>query len=122
MRILADENIQDRTVDFLRERGWDVEDVRSGPLRSQPDDVIFEHAQDEERCILTFDADFSNIRELASRTHCGIIRLRVTNQRTTNLHPILIAALEQLKKQDMTNMLVTIGEERVRLRHTLQAR
>ena len=36
--------------------------------------------------------------------------------------PILIAALEQLKKQDMTNMLVTIGEERVRLRHTLQAR
>lgn len=119
MRILADENIQDVTVQFLRGRGWDIVAAADEGLSGLSDERIFEHAQAHQRIVLTYNAHFSDLRELAADRHVGVIRLRFSNQRAAVVHPLLESALEKLKGQDLRDALVTLSDDRIRVRKTL---
>ena len=118
MRLLADENIQAVTVRFLQSLGHDVQSVMGAGLKSADDDSVFDHAQAEGRVLLTFNADFADLRELARKNHCGVIRLRVSNQRAAYLHPVLEKALTCFADSDLRNTLVTLADRRTRVRKT----
>ena len=118
MRIFADENIQTPTIRFLQDLGYDAEGVKDVGLQSEVDPVIFDYAQREQRVLLTFNADFVDLRDLAKKEHAGIIRLRITNQRVVYVHPILQAALRRLGEIDLKNTLVTVSDRRTRVRKT----
>lgn len=122
MRLFLDENLQSPTVEFLRGLGHDVVGVRDEGLVSQDDTVIFKHAQQTGRVLVTYNADFVDIRDLAHVHHSGIIRLRLTNQRLVFARPILQAALAQLQDRDLKDTLVTIHDHRIRIRHTFFGR
>lgn len=76
MRFLADENFPGPAVAALKAAGHDVAWVRHSRAGATDAEVL-EWAAREERILLTFDKDFS---ELAVRTalprNCGIILLR----------------------------------------------
>ncbi len=118
MRIFADENIQEPTVLFLRSLGHDVTSVRGVGLKSAADGVVYAHAQQDRRVLLTFNGDFVDLREMTVTEHFGIIRLRVKIQRISYLHPILETAIKQLEGLDLVNTLVTISDRRTRIRKT----
>lgn len=118
MRLLADENIQQPTVRFLRGRGWDIRWVPEDGLAGADDQRVFVHAQEEGRILLTYNADFVDVRALGALRHAGIIRLRFSNQRQDVVHPKLLAALERVCDMDLSDTLVTITDERIRLRRT----
>jgi len=118
MQLLADENVQQPTVKFLRDAGYDVRSVSEEGLAGSSDEHVFEAAQKLGCALLTFNADFTDIRVLSRQRHRGIVRMRVKNQRAENLHPILRAALERLGDVDLTDTLVTIADDRVRIRKT----
>jgi len=118
MRIFADENIQEPTVHFLRELGHDVEGVRDLHMETSPDAEVYAYAQETERALLTYNADFVDIRALRDTNHHGVIRLRIKTQRIHALHPVLRTALERLVGLDLTNTLVTISDRRTRIRKT----
>lgn len=94
MRLLADENIQDATVELLRSLGNDVRSIKEEGLASVADEEVFSHAQKTGRTLITYNADFSDIRDLNGRHHGGIIRLRISNQRLHFAHPILEKAFD----------------------------
>ena len=118
MRLLADENIQQLTVEHLRALGHDIRSVKEEGLSSLRDEAVFEHAQQHKRTLLTYNADFADIRDLAEKRHHGIIRLRIHDQRVAVMHPVLDVALSQLESIDLRNTLVTVAGARVRIRHT----
>jgi len=118
MRILADENIQEPTLLFLRELGHDVIGVNEVGLKSAPDTDIFQKAQQEQRVVLTYNCDFADIRDLADKEHHGVIRLRIENQRVYHVHPLLKAALEKIRGMNLHNSLVTVMDDRLRIRKT----
>lgn len=118
MRLLADENIQPATVELLRSIGNDVQCIREEGLSSISDADVFSHARETGRTLITFNTDFADIRDLAGRHHPGIIRLRVSNQRTSYLHPVLERAFKKIGNMAMADMLVTICDRRLRIRHT----
>ncbi len=118
MRLLLDENLPIMTVKFLRELGHDVVGVHDESLVSQADEFIFAHARQSERVLVTYNADFIDLRALAGVHHSGIIRLRISNQRPHFAHPILRTALEQLQDRDLADTLVTVSDQRIRVRHT----
>jgi predicted nuclease of predicted toxin-antitoxin system len=122
MQLLADENIQQVTVRFLSERGWDILWAADEGLSGAPDERIFEHAQRRRRILLTYNAHFADIRELAIHAHHGVIRLRYSNQRVDFVHAHLLAALDHLKGQDLRDTLVTLTDDRIRIRKTLPFR
>jgi predicted nuclease of predicted toxin-antitoxin system len=116
MQLLADENIQQPTVRFLQDRGWDIRWIPDEGLSGADDASVFEHAQKGQRALLTYNADFVDVRVLDATRHSGIIRLRFSNQRQEFVHPHLLAALEHLRHEDLCDTLVTITDERIRVR------
>lgn len=118
MQLLADENIQQPIVRFLQERGWDILWIPDEGLSGADDETVFGHAQQSRRALLTYNADFVDVRALDASCHSGIIRLRFSNQRPDFVRPHLLAALEQLRNEDLRDTLVTITDERIRLRKT----
>jgi len=118
MHILADENIQQPTVRFLQEQGWDIRWIPDEGLAGADDARVFEHAQNDRRALLTYNADFVDLRTLSAFHHSGIIRLRFSNQRTEFVHTHLAAALKQFRHEDLSDTLVTIADDRIRVRKT----
>ena len=118
MRILADENIQKPTLGFLRELGHDVCGVNEAGLKSAPDSDVFRQAQQEQRVVLTYNCDFADIRNLTGKDHHGIIRLRIENQRLGYMHPLLKEILVKLHGLNLRNTLVTVMNDRLRIRKT----
>ena len=119
MRLLADENIQQPTVRFLSARVWDVVWAPEAGLAGAADEPLFRYAQQLGRTLLTYNAHFADLRQLAAGRHHGVIRLRYGNQRADAVHPRLAAALESLRDQDLRDTLVTLTDERIRMRKTL---
>jgi predicted nuclease of predicted toxin-antitoxin system len=118
MQLLADENIQQPTVRHLQSRGWDILWIPDVGLAGALDSRVFEYAQEGNRALLTYNADFVDMRALSSTCHGGIIRLRFSNQCQAFVHPRLLAALNQLRNEDLSDTLVTITDDRIRIRKT----
>jgi predicted nuclease of predicted toxin-antitoxin system len=74
--ILADENIHDEVVYFLRKQGLQIESIKERNLRGSTDNQIIALAQAEGRVIVTHDADFGRILHLSQGIKAGIIFLR----------------------------------------------
>jgi len=79
MHLLADENIQKPTVRFLQARGWDILWIPEEGLAGADDACVLKHAQNGRRVLLTYNADFVDVRALAASHNSGIIRLRFSN-------------------------------------------
>ncbi len=80
MKLLLDEMLSGRIAEQLRGRGCDVAAVdEHADLRGLSDPDLFDHAQQEERAIITYNReDFLALdREYhgRGRNHCGIVIL-----------------------------------------------
>ena len=116
MQLFCDQNIMVETVEFLRQQGHDVSSTREVGLALAPDDEVLGFAIKYARVLLTFNADFGDLRLFPVGTHAGIIRLRVTQQTAEVLHPVLKSALGQLADRDLSGKLVTITKTAIRVR------
>lgn len=74
--ILADENIHEEVVQYLRKQGLKIESIKERNLRGSTDTQILKLAQEEGKIILTHDADFGRMMHFTSAAKTGIIYLR----------------------------------------------
>jgi predicted nuclease of predicted toxin-antitoxin system len=118
IRFLADENVPSAVVRFLKDKGFDLKEVRGAGIAGESDDAVIALARKEERVLLTFDRHFANILAYPPSSHHGIIRIRI--------HPPLIdhilQALDELiKKLDLNTIrgcLIVLEREGFRVRRT----
>jgi predicted nuclease of predicted toxin-antitoxin system len=75
-KLLADENIHPRVVQFLRQLGCDIADVLSLGLGQAMDEVILTEAVKQNRIVLTHDRDFGRLAILFRQPFHGIVFLR----------------------------------------------
>jgi len=68
--------------------------------------------------VLTYNGDFADIRDLSGKDHYGVIRLRIENQRVGYAHPLLKEAPGKLRDMNLHNTLVTVMDDRLRIRKT----
>ncbi len=68
-RLLLDENLPAQLTPQLRQRGFDVIDVRDAALRSAPDDKILAHAVLEDRICTTLDRDLHRLPATGAEAH-----------------------------------------------------
>lgn len=116
MRLFCDQNIMVETAQFLRRQGHDVVSTRDVGLSEAPDEDVLEFAIKDGRVLLTFNADFGDIRLFPAGTHSGIVRLRTTDQTAEMLHPVLQNAIERLAGRDLSGKLVTVTKAAIRIR------
>ena len=116
MNLFCDQNITLETAAFLGHLGHDVLSTRDVGMSRAADEEVLQYAIREGRLLLTFNADFSDLRTFPTGSHSGIIRLRLHQQTAEELHPILERVLRQLEGKDLAGKLVTIKASSVRIR------
>ena len=118
MKFFADENVASETVEFLRQRGWDVVDVYEAGLRGGPDEEIVRYAAKEKRMILTHDLDFGEMHYFRKEPVFGVLVLRIEPQIPTDVNRILGEFLDEVGEdiQGYADTLIIVEKKRFRIR------
>jgi predicted nuclease of predicted toxin-antitoxin system len=113
MNILANENFPQDAVVALRERGHDVNWVRTDAPGSSDDEVLA-RAQAEDRVLVTFDKDFG---ELAFRVRLpassGIILFRISSPSSAHIAKVAVEVLES--RMDWAGHFSVVEDNRIRM-------
>ena len=115
-RFKLDENLPRDAETLLREAGHDVHTVLDEHLGGNPDPRVFDASQAENRVLISFDLDFSDIRLYPPASHKGIWVLRPEIQSIENTLALLRGALLVLETEPVQGRLWIIQPGRVRIR------
>ena len=115
MRFLADMNVGMPVVEWLRSRSFDAWHLREKGLQRMENGDIFQRASAEDRIVLTFDLDFSEILSLSDgETSTIVFRLRIRGSQ----HVIrrLATVLEESTEALENGAIISVEDWRHRVR------
>ena len=116
-KFVIDEDMPRSTGRILKQRGYDVRDIRDYGLRGAEDKKIYEFAQREKAVILTGDRGFGNILHFPLGKHFGIVVVHFPNEMPTiEANRYLVERLEDLSKDDFKGSLIIIEPKKIRIR------
>ncbi|HLC43168.1 MAG TPA: DUF5615 family PIN-like protein [Methylomirabilota bacterium] len=116
-RFLVDEALPHTLARHLRAESFEVDDIRDLGLRGQPDERIFQEAQQRQAVLITRDLDFTNIFRFPPRSHHGIIILRLPNTFTVRqLAEEVLRSLSELSLTALARTIVIVEPKRTRMR------
>jgi|YNPBryulayer2012_1023412.scaffolds.fasta_scaffold25803_2 predicted nuclease of predicted toxin-antitoxin system len=113
MRFLVDECTGPSVARWLREQGYDVFSVYE-QARGIDDTAIMEIATRENRIIITNDKEFGARVVREHRTSCGVLLLRLRDERTANKIRVIGQVLRDHGAQLQGNLIVA-SERRIRI-------
>ncbi len=118
MKFLADENISTETIEFLKQRGFDIKDAYESGLQGCPDEEIVSFASREKRIILTFDLDFGEIYYFREKPMFGAIVLRVEPQIPAEVNNVIEKFLShpEVNLDESADTLIILDKEKFRIR------
>jgi len=113
MKFLLDVCAGGHLTNWLRNKGFDVKEVREKD-KSMTDEDVVEWAVKDNRIIITLDKDFGEIY-VAEGKKCSIIRLPdvSVDQRIRLMEVVLKGYFNKLQEE----VIITVSEKRIRIRH-----
>jgi predicted nuclease of predicted toxin-antitoxin system len=116
MRIKLDENLPLQAAFKLKALGHEVHTTYEEGLSGCVDRQILEPAQREERCLITQDLDFADIRIFAPGEHHGILLIRLSSPSRTQLIERIEELFESENVSSWAGCFVVATERKVRVR------
>jgi len=116
MRFKIDENLPVELMEALQAAGYDADTVPREGLAGQPDEVVFNYCQQEERILVTMDKGFGDIRSYAPGTHAGIIILRPPQHSRDSFLHLMEQVMTLLTEHELQGRLWIVEAGRVRMR------
>ncbi len=116
MRFLVDACVDVRVAEWLRSEGHDAMHLRDEGLQHLPNGEIFIKAIAEERAIVTFDLDFSEITALSQGQVVSVLVLRLHNPRVRNVIDRLAAVLPHAASVLESGAIISGEDARYRIR------
>ncbi len=116
MKFKLDENLSPSLAKLFAAAGHEAHSVAEEALNGKPDERVIEVCAGEQRALITFDLDFSNIRAYPPQQYPSIAVLRLASQD----HSVAEAAVERilalLPRERLPGTLWIVEEDRVRIR------
>lgn len=116
MKFKIDENLPQEFAELLCEATHDAESVFDERLVGEPDSTIIEVCKIEERCLITLDLDFSDMRTYPPADLPGLIVLRLRNQDKLSVIALVPKLVELFSREKATGKLWIVEGDRVRIR------
>jgi predicted nuclease of predicted toxin-antitoxin system len=116
MKLLLDQGLPRSAAVILREAGIDTVHVSEIGYSTADDASVLQRGRDEERTVITLDADFHALLAFSAATTPSVIRIRIeglTGQKAADLiQAVLIRSAEDLKQ----GAVVTVQPGRMGIR------
>jgi predicted nuclease of predicted toxin-antitoxin system len=116
LRFKLDENLPEAVRKLLVEQGHDTLTVLDQQLGGQSDERISAACVEEDRILVTFDLDFSDIRQYPPESHRGLWILRPASQSVVNTVSLVRSALPLTATEPTQRALWIVEPGRVRIR------
>lgn len=107
MNIFVDENIPKMTIQFLRENGHGVKDIRGTPEEGIDDEDVWKIAQSENRLLITTDKGFALHR---NEPHSGILIVCLRQPNRLKIHQRVIHGFRQFSEYEWSGKLLTMRD------------
>lgn len=117
MRFLVDMCVDVRVAEWLRSQGHDAVHLSDQGLHRLANGEIFRKAASENRAVLTFDLDFSEIAALTRGQRASLIVLRLHNARYQHVIERLTAVLAESAAALDKGAVISVEEARHRIRY-----
>ena len=116
MKFLLDQGLPRFTSLELRKQGIDAIHVGDAGMASASDEAILQLANQENRIVVTLDADFHALLALSAARAPSVIRVRIEGLRAEG-HAQLLAQVIAICEQDLLDgAMVTVAENGIRIR------
>ena len=116
MKFIADENIFEPIIDYLKDEGNEVVNVRKDGYSGKPDDFIYEMAVNKKLIILTMDKDFSRMLRFPPDKCGGIIVVKLYKMTVNKAVEIFKRYFKTIDSEHLKHRLIIITPEGIRYR------
>lgn len=116
MKILADENLFEPMIEYLRSMGHDVLSIREMGLSGISDDEVYKQACRGKYITITMDKDFSRMIRFQPQKCGGIIVVKIYKRTVDETLMIFKRFFEKLQGKDIYENLVIISPEGIRIK------
>jgi predicted nuclease of predicted toxin-antitoxin system len=117
MRLLLDQGLPRSTVLHLHNAGIEAAHVGDRGLATASDSTILDVGRQEDMIVVTLDADFHALLALSGVAGPSVIRIRIEGLRGEGLAHLLVNVLKICKDDLTKGAMVSVTEDRVRIRH-----
>jgi len=117
MKFLVDMALSPKTVDFLKNKGYNavrINEVFEG--RGINDKRIFDYARENNYCIITADLDFGELLAFSQSKNPSTIILRLEDPRISNINKILMNSLPKITQAIAEGSIIIIQDKKIRIR------
>jgi predicted nuclease of predicted toxin-antitoxin system len=116
MRLLLDQGLPLSAAARLRDLGFDTLHVGEVEMSGAEDAEIIQKAKDEERVVVTLDADFHTLLALDGAAAPSVIRVRIERLRAQALVKLLLTVIAECEEDLKQGSAVTVEPGRIRIR------
>ncbi len=117
MKLLLDQGLPRSAASLLRASGINVVHTGEVGLASADDTTIIQVARQQERVVVTLDADFHALLALSGADKPSVVRIRIEGLRAEPLAALLLALLAERSAELERGALLTVQSKRVRIRY-----
>jgi len=116
MNFKLDENLPFVAAQELRKSGYNIHTVIDEELEGVSDSVIYRKCQEEKRCIITMDLDFSDVTRFPPHLSNGIVIIRPPkNVNISLLQKLIKLLLYYLSQHSPYQQLWIVEMNRIRI-------
>jgi predicted nuclease of predicted toxin-antitoxin system len=116
MRLLADQDVYQVTIDRLKQWGHDVVTVKELGLQGSPDEDVLRIARIENRLLITRDKGFGTLIFLNKTWSTGVITLKITPVTIEEVHQEVHRLFEEHTEEELNHLFCVVEPRRHRIR------
>ncbi len=114
--MLLDQGLPRTAASLLRERGWDVQHVSERGMSRAEDVAIIALAREEQRIVVTLDADFHALLAMSGATGPSVLRIRMEGQKADQVASLVERVLALASDELNQGAMITLADGKVRIK------